>query len=215
MHVTSCDSCDYFYCEKCEPLINCEDCDTFLCSDCTIKTSCKQCGKDVHKCCCGSHYNKETNVFSADGVRKCSYCPRNVNAYCTDCVESALTSCDVCGKDHCGRCAQREGLHICNDYEFCENGDNRCVCKNCRVSSSYSFGCKLCYERYCPLLFRENERLRKENELLKSKLQEAEDGLVAADVDIVMSQAGCTRATARKALKDHGNNVVDAIMSLV
>ena len=51
--------------------------------------------------------------------------------------------------------------------------------------------------------------------MLKLKLQEAQEGVAAADVDMVMSQAGCNRKRAVKALKDHDSDLIEAIMSLV
>ncbi|KAL7500202.1 hypothetical protein ACHAWT_008298 [Skeletonema menzelii] len=220
MEFTCCETCNSFYCEECEPLIDCEECDLNLCSSCIVKTSCKQCSKEIQQCCsCSAHYNSETNKFSSEGTRKCFYCLQSGDTYCNDCASSVLTSCDGCRSDHCGRCAAREGLHICSDYEFCDFENDGCFCKHCRVGTTsfpgYGFGCKVCYERYCPTLLKEYERLREEIMILKMKLQEAEDGLAPADIDIVMSQAGCSRARARKALKAHDNNVVEAIMSLV
>jgi nascent polypeptide-associated complex subunit alpha len=41
-----------------------------------------------------------------------------------------------------------------------------------------------------------------------------ETGLEAKDIDLVMSQAGCSRAAAVKALKENGADLVNAIMSL-
>lgn len=41
-----------------------------------------------------------------------------------------------------------------------------------------------------------------------------EEGVEAKDVELVMSQAGCTRAKAVKALKENDNDLVNAIMSL-
>jgi nascent polypeptide-associated complex subunit alpha len=41
-----------------------------------------------------------------------------------------------------------------------------------------------------------------------------EDGVEGKDIDLVMSQAGCSRAKAVKALKENDNDLVNAIMSL-
>ncbi len=41
-----------------------------------------------------------------------------------------------------------------------------------------------------------------------------EEGVEAKDIDLVMSQAGCSRAKAVKALKENDNDLVNAIMSL-
>jgi nascent polypeptide-associated complex subunit alpha len=41
-----------------------------------------------------------------------------------------------------------------------------------------------------------------------------EKGISPSDIDMVMSQAGCSRNAAIKALKDNGNDLVNAIMSL-
>lgn len=41
-----------------------------------------------------------------------------------------------------------------------------------------------------------------------------ETGINPGDIDMVMSQAGCSRNAAIKALKDNGNDLVNAIMSL-
>ncbi len=41
-----------------------------------------------------------------------------------------------------------------------------------------------------------------------------EDGVEGKDIDLVMSQAGCSRAKAVKALKESDNDLVNAIMSL-
>lgn len=41
-----------------------------------------------------------------------------------------------------------------------------------------------------------------------------ETGINPSDIDMVMSQAGCSRNAAIKALKDNGNDLVNAIMSL-
>ena len=41
-----------------------------------------------------------------------------------------------------------------------------------------------------------------------------ETGISPSDIDMVMSQAGCSRMAAIKALKDNGNDLVNAIMSL-
>jgi nascent polypeptide-associated complex subunit alpha len=41
-----------------------------------------------------------------------------------------------------------------------------------------------------------------------------ETGLAPNDIDMVMSQAGCSRMAAIKALKENGNDLVNAIMSL-
>lgn len=41
-----------------------------------------------------------------------------------------------------------------------------------------------------------------------------ETGLEAKDIELVMSQAGCSRAVAVKALKDNDSDVVNSIMSL-
>lgn len=41
-----------------------------------------------------------------------------------------------------------------------------------------------------------------------------ETGVQAKDIELVMSQAGCSRAAAVKALKDNENDLVNAIMSL-
>jgi nascent polypeptide-associated complex subunit alpha len=41
-----------------------------------------------------------------------------------------------------------------------------------------------------------------------------ETGIAPGDIDMVMSQAGCSRMAAIKALKDNGNDLVNAIMSL-
>ena len=186
-----------------------------------MKTSCKQCSKEIQQCCsCNAHYDNDTNTFSREVTRKCFYCLQSGDTYCNDCTISLLASCDGCHRDFCLRCADNEGLHKCSDYELHEKEKLHLnMCKLCRVGSTlsqgYGFGCQFCYEKYCPALFKENESLRNENMMLKMKLQDAEDGLVAADIDIVMSQAGCNRAIARKALKDHENNVVEAIMSLV
>jgi NACalpha-BTF3-like transcription factor len=65
------------------------------------------------------------------------------------------------------------------------------------------------------VVLRENDILRKEIATLAMKLQEAEEGVKAMDVDMVMSQVGCTRTRAVKALKDHDKDVIEAIMSLV
>jgi NACalpha-BTF3-like transcription factor len=87
----------------------------------------------------------------------------------------------------------------------------------------------VCYLKYCPELFaqhkaalKENDTLReekgtlrKENASLKLKLQEAQEGVPTMDVQMVMSQAGCTRVRAVKALKDNDKDVIEAIMSLV
>ena len=41
-----------------------------------------------------------------------------------------------------------------------------------------------------------------------------EEGVESKDIELVMSQAGCTRAKAVKALKENDNDLVNAIMSL-
>lgn len=41
-----------------------------------------------------------------------------------------------------------------------------------------------------------------------------ESGLEAKDIELVMSQAGCTRPAAVKALRDNGGDLVNSIMSL-
>ena len=41
-----------------------------------------------------------------------------------------------------------------------------------------------------------------------------EEGVEAKDIELVMSQAGCTRAKAVKALKENDLDLVNAIMSL-
>jgi len=41
-----------------------------------------------------------------------------------------------------------------------------------------------------------------------------ESGVESKDVDLVVSQAGCSRATAVKALRENDNDLVNAIMSL-
>ncbi len=41
-----------------------------------------------------------------------------------------------------------------------------------------------------------------------------ETGISPSDIDMVMSQAGCSRVAAVKALKENGNDLVNAIMSL-
>ena len=41
-----------------------------------------------------------------------------------------------------------------------------------------------------------------------------ETGINPSDIDMVMSQAGCSRVAAVKALKENGNDLVNAIMSL-
>ncbi|KAL7544820.1 hypothetical protein ACHAWF_008183 [Thalassiosira exigua] len=41
-----------------------------------------------------------------------------------------------------------------------------------------------------------------------------EEGVEAKDIELVMSQAGCSRAKAVKALKENDNDLVNAIMSL-
>jgi nascent polypeptide-associated complex subunit alpha len=41
-----------------------------------------------------------------------------------------------------------------------------------------------------------------------------ETGVEAKDIELVVSQAGCSRAKAVKALKDNGGDLVNAIMSL-
>ncbi|KAL7496998.1 hypothetical protein ACHAWT_005406 [Skeletonema menzelii] len=41
-----------------------------------------------------------------------------------------------------------------------------------------------------------------------------EEGVEAKDIDLVMSQAGCSKAKAVKALKENDNDLVNAIMSL-
>jgi|EP00984_Skeletonema_dohrnii_P031925 nascent polypeptide-associated complex subunit alpha len=41
-----------------------------------------------------------------------------------------------------------------------------------------------------------------------------DEGVEAKDIDLVMSQAGCSRAKAVKALKENDNDLVNAIMSL-
>mmetsp|Transcript_30851 Transcript_30851/g.63396 ORF Transcript_30851/g.63396 Transcript_30851/m.63396 type:complete len:205 (-) Transcript_30851:250-864(-) len=43
---------------------------------------------------------------------------------------------------------------------------------------------------------------------------EAEEGVESKDIELVMSQAGCSRAKAVKALKENDNDLVNAIMSL-
>lgn len=223
-----CESCDSMYCAQCETLTFCEDCGADLCNDCTIEKPCKQCNKTLRSCSCGAHYDNDTGEFTSDEKKGCSYCP---NSFCDDCISSGyLSKCDNCMKGHCDRCALRESLHCCSDNEFCENKmgfhNSWSICRTCRVGSSgrpgMGFNCKECYVQYCPKLFTqheavlgENDSLRKEIETLKLKLQEAEEGVAAVDVDMVMSQAGCTRARAFKALKDHDKDVVEAIMSLV
>jgi nascent polypeptide-associated complex subunit alpha len=41
-----------------------------------------------------------------------------------------------------------------------------------------------------------------------------ETGVEPKDIDLVMSQAGCSRVKAVKALKENGGDLVNAIMSL-
>jgi nascent polypeptide-associated complex subunit alpha len=41
-----------------------------------------------------------------------------------------------------------------------------------------------------------------------------EEGVESKDIELVMSQAGCSRAKAVKALKENDNDLVNAIMSL-
>jgi nascent polypeptide-associated complex subunit alpha len=41
-----------------------------------------------------------------------------------------------------------------------------------------------------------------------------ETGLEAKDIELVMSQAGCTRSKAAKALKENDGDLVNSIMSL-
>jgi nascent polypeptide-associated complex subunit alpha len=41
-----------------------------------------------------------------------------------------------------------------------------------------------------------------------------ESGVAAKDIELVISQAGCTRAKAVKALKENDGDLVNAIMSL-
>jgi nascent polypeptide-associated complex subunit alpha len=41
-----------------------------------------------------------------------------------------------------------------------------------------------------------------------------ETGVEAKDIELVMSQAGCSRAKAVKALKENDNDLVNSIMSL-
>ena len=41
-----------------------------------------------------------------------------------------------------------------------------------------------------------------------------ETGVEAKDIDLVISQAGCSRAQAVKALKDNDNDLVNAIMAI-
>jgi len=227
MESTWCECCNSSYCEKCEPLIYCRECDAQICSDCISVKSCStQCNSKLLQCQCCAYYNNDTKEFSLERNNACDYC---ADAYCRECIVSGqLRACDGCGRDHCWKCAEREGLHCCSNYCFSGN-DYHCdlsLCKHCRVGSStakgFGFNCRLCYEQNCPKLFQqhkvtleENDRLHKENLMLKLKLQEAQEGVAAADVDMVMSQAGCNRKRAVKALKDHDSDLIDAIMSLV
>jgi nascent polypeptide-associated complex subunit alpha len=41
-----------------------------------------------------------------------------------------------------------------------------------------------------------------------------ESGYAANDIELVISQAGCTRAAAVKALRDNDNDILNAIMDL-
>lgn len=222
----ACGSCNTMYCSECETLTYCHDCGEVICSDCTIVDPCKQCDKMLQTCSCGACYDDKTGEFTSDEKKGCSYCP---NSFCDDCISIGyLSTCDKCMKGHCGRCVQREGLHRCMDHEFCEDlfFNSWRLCRTCRVGSSgcsgLGFNCKACYVKHCPKLLtkhevvlRENDILRKEIATLAMKLQEAEEGVKAMDVDMVMSQVGCTRTRAVKALKDHDKDVIEAIMSLV
>ena len=220
----TCLLCDKAYCTECATFTFCQDCNVCVCSNCVTEESCKQCNKTVRMCTCGACYDDERDELSRDHVNECAYC---TDIFCDECVKSGcLSECHNCNRYHCCGCVKTQNLHSCSEHKFCEGttrGDFSSYCRKCRFNS-IGYHCEKCYLDVCPDLLKKHltaveeiDKLRKENASLTMKLQHAKDNVAVAenDVEIVMSQAGCSRAKAIKALVDSDNDTVEAIMSLV
>ena len=123
-----------------------------MCVDCMDFKECSNCEVDTCRDCVS-----ERSCNNNCGVNK---------IWCVSCVdeEDALRRCVICGVDYCDSCCDSDDVHTVKFCDVC-NGSfcGQCVVKKCKQGRF----CTGCYQLAFPVLLKENERIRNENNELK------------------------------------------------